>query len=130
MNGVIFIPSKANQWLLVLSRVILGLVLSRVILGLVLNRVMLEKMLTNNVKVAINFNFIKYVQIFLHVFFLIYEIIYILMQRPKMFQLVVKIDTGQTATFKKKVVYPAQLIRSTFLIYHGNKHGAMHLTKV
>ena len=38
--------------------------------------------------------FIKFVQIFLHVFFLIYEILYVLMQRPKMFELVVKIDAG------------------------------------
>ena len=105
MKGVIFIALKANQQLVVL-------VLSRVVLGLVLSRVMLEKMLTNNVKVTINFNmfFIKFVQLFLHVFFLIYEILYILMQRPKMFKLVVKIDAGQTATFKNKVVYPAQLI--------------------
>ena len=35
-----------------------------------------------------------------------------------MFQILIKIDTGQKATFKKKVVYPPQLIQPTFLIYH------------
>ena len=81
----------------------------------------MEKMLTNNVKVAINFNifFITFVQRFLHVFFLIYEFFYILMQRSKMFQLVVKIDAGQTTTFKKKGVYPEQLIWPALLIYRG-----------
>ena len=43
------------------------------------------------------------------------------MQRLKMFHILVKIDTGQNATFKKKVVYPQQLIRPTFLIYHGKE---------
>ena len=109
---VIFIPPEANQQLvvLVLSRVVLGLVLSRVILGL--NSFRVEKMLTNHVEVAINFNifFIEFVQICLHVFFLICKILYILMQRLKMFQILVKIDAGQNATFKKKVVYPPQLI--------------------
>ena len=102
MKVVIFIPSEANQWLVVL---------------------VLKKMLANHVEVVINFNifFIEFVQIFLHVFFLIYENLYILMQRPKMFQLMVKIDAGHTATFKKKVVYPPQLIRPTFLIYHGKQ---------
>ena len=38
-----------------------------------------------------------------------------------MFQLVVKIDAGQPATFKKKVVYPAQLIQPKLLIYHGKQ---------
>ena len=38
-----------------------------------------------------------------------------------MFQIVVKIDAGQTATFKKKVFYLAQLIQLTFLIYHGKQ---------
>ena len=41
------------------------------------------------------------------------------MQSPKMFELVVKIDTGQPATFKKKAVNPIQLIRPRLLIYHG-----------
>ena len=41
------------------------------------------------------------------------------MQRPKMFELVVKIDVGQLATFKKKAVNPAQLIQPRLLIYHG-----------
>ena len=45
IKGVIFIPPNSNQWLLVLSRVILGL-----------NSFIVEKMLTNHVKVAINFN--------------------------------------------------------------------------
>ena len=43
------------------------------------------------------------------------------MQRPKIFQILVKIDAGQNATFKKKVVYPTQLIQPTFLIYHGKQ---------
>ena len=81
VKGVIFILPEANQRLvvLVLSRVVLGLVLSRVVLGL--NSFRVEKMLTNHIEVAINFNisFIKFVQICLHVFFLIYKIIYILM---------------------------------------------------
>ena len=87
MKGVIFIPPKANQRLVVL-------VLSRVVLGLNIFRV--ENMLTNHVEVAINFNifFVEFVQIFLHVFFLIYKILYILMQRLKMFQILVKIDAG------------------------------------
>ena len=38
--------------------------------------------------------FIKFGQLFLHVFFLIYEILYILMQRLKMFELVVKKTQG------------------------------------
>ena len=41
------------------------------------------------------------------------------MQRPKMFELVVKIDAGQPATFKKKVVNPTQLIQPRLMIYHG-----------
>ena len=61
---VIFIPLEANQQLVVL-------VLSRVVLGL--NSFRVEKILTNHVEVAINFNifFIELVQICLHVFFLI-----------------------------------------------------------
>ena len=72
MKVVIFILPEANQRSVVL-------VLSRVVL--VLNSFRVEKMLANHVKVAINFNifFIEFVQIFLHVFFLIYEILYILM---------------------------------------------------
>ena len=62
--------------------------------------------------------FIKFVQLFLHVFFLIYEILYILMQRLKMFEPVVKKDAGQRATLKKKAVNLAQLIRLRLLIYH------------
>ena len=67
---VIFIPPEANQRLVVL-------VLSRVVL--VLNSFRVEKMLANHVEVAINFNifFIQFVQICLHVFFLIYKILYI-----------------------------------------------------
>ena len=65
--------------------------------------------------------FIKFVQLFLHVFFLIYEIIYILMQRLKMFEPVVKKDAGQRATLKKKAVNLAQLIRLRLLIYHGKR---------
>ena len=41
------------------------------------------------------------------------------MQRPKMFEPVVKIYAGQRTTFKKKAVNPAQLIRPRLLIYHG-----------
>ena len=36
-----------------------------------------------------------------------------------MFELVVKIDAGQPATFKKKAVNPAQLIWLRLLIYHA-----------
>ena len=36
-----------------------------------------------------------------------------------MFELVVKIDAEQLATFNKKAVNPAQLIRLRLLIYHG-----------
>ena len=43
------------------------------------------------------------------------------MKRLKMLQILVKIDAGQNATFKKKVVYPPQRIQSTFLIYHGKE---------
>ena len=43
------------------------------------------------------------------------------MQRLKMFQILVKIDVGQNVTFKKKVVYPPQLIQPTFLIYYGKQ---------
>ena len=75
---VIFIPPKANQLLVVL-------VLSSVVL--VLNSFRVENMLANQVEVAINFNifFLEFVQICLHVFFLIYKNLYILMQRLKMF---------------------------------------------
>ena len=38
-----------------------------------------------------------------------------------MFQILVKIDAGQNATFKKKVVYPPQLIPPKFLIYNGKQ---------
>jgi hypothetical protein len=65
--------------------------------------------------------FIKFLQLFLHMFFLIYEIIYILMQRLKMFEPVVKKDAGQRATLKKKAVNLAQLIRLRLLIYHGKR---------
>ena len=70
MKVVIFIPSEANQRLVVL-------VLSRVIL--VLNSLRVEKMLANHIEVAISFNilFIQFVQICLYVFFLIYTILYI-----------------------------------------------------
>ena len=43
------------------------------------------------------------------------------MKRLKMLQILVKIDAGQNATFKKKVGYPPQLIRPTFLIYCGKE---------
>ena len=43
------------------------------------------------------------------------------MQRLKMFQILVKIDAGQNATFKNKVVYPPQLILPTFMIYQGKE---------
>ena len=43
------------------------------------------------------------------------------MQRLKMFQILVKIDAGKNAKFKKKVVYPPQLIWLTLLIYHGKE---------
>ena len=67
---VIFIPPEANQWLLVL-------VLGRVIL--VLKRFKVGKMLAKHIRVAINLNifFNQFVQICLHVFFLIYKILYI-----------------------------------------------------
>ena len=66
----IFIPPKANQWIVVL-------VLSRVVL--VLNSFRVGKMLVNHIEVVINLNifFIQFVQICLHVFFAIYEILYI-----------------------------------------------------
>ena len=65
--------------------------------------------------------FIKFVRPFLHVFFLIYEILYILMQRLKMFEPVVKKNAGQRATLKKKAVNLAQLIRLRLLIYNGKR---------
>ena len=45
-----------------------------------------------------------------------------------MFEPVVKIDAGQCATFKKKAVNPAQLIRLRLLIYHGKRtwHNALY----
>ena len=69
-EGVIFIPPKANQRMVVL-------VLSRVIL--VLNSMRVGKMLANHIEVAINLNifFIQFVQICLYVFLLIYTILYI-----------------------------------------------------
>ena len=53
------------------------LVLSRVVL--VINSLRVGKMLSNHIEVAIKLNicFIQFVQIYLHVFFLIYKILYI-----------------------------------------------------
>ena len=67
---VICIPPEANQWLVVL-------VLNKFIL--VLNSFSVGKMLANHIRVSINLNifFIQFVQILLHVFFLIYKILYI-----------------------------------------------------
>ena len=67
---VIFTPPETNQWLVVL-------VLSRFVL--VLDSFRVGKMLANHIKVAINLNifFIQFVQFCLHVFFLIYKILYI-----------------------------------------------------
>ena len=69
MKVVIFIP-QANQRMVML-------VLSREIL--VFNSLRVGKMLANHIEVAINLNifFIQFVQICLHVFFLIYKILYI-----------------------------------------------------
>ena len=55
-GGDIYSPEGQQSTAAGSQQVTVGLVLSSIILGLVLSRVMLEMMLTNNIKVDINFN--------------------------------------------------------------------------